>query len=147
METKGLVAKAQIMVNALANEVWDALVNPVKIKQYMFGADVSSDFTPNSKICFTGVWEGKPYEEKGFVLNVDKGKLLRYTTFNPESEELDVAENYHTITIKLNEVNGRTNVSLSQDNNESEEMCAHSQKNWEMVLGKLKHVVEKNTVV
>lgn len=143
METKGLVAKAQIIVNASTGEVWDALVNPVKIKQYMFGADVESDFKPNSKICFTGEWEGKAFEEKGFVLDVEKGKLLRYTTFNPKSEELDIEENYHTITIELNALDNKTNVSLSQDNNESEEMRAHSQKNWEMVLEKLKQVVEK----
>lgn len=143
MDTKDLIAKAQITVNASADEVWDALVNPAKVKQYMFGADVKSDFKPESKISFTGEWEGKPFEERGFIKDVEKGKLLRYNTFNPASEELDVEENYHTITIELKETGGKTEVTLSQDNNESEEMRLHSQKNWEMVLEKLKHVVEK----
>ncbi len=144
MNTKDLVAKAQITINASTHDVWDALINPVKVKQYMFGADVESDFKPDSKISFTGEWEGKPFEERGYVLNVEKGKLLRYNTFNPASDKLDIAENYHTITIELKEAGNKTEVTLSQDNNESEEMRVHSQKNWEMVLEKLKNVVEKS---
>jgi uncharacterized protein YndB with AHSA1/START domain len=143
MAAKDLIAKAQVTVNASPDEVWDALINPAKVKQYMFGADVKSDFKPKSRISFTGEWEGKPFEEKGFVLEVEKGKLLRYNTFNPASDKPDIEENYHAISIELKAVGDKTEVSLAQDNNESEEMRLHSQKNWEMVLEKLKSVVEK----
>jgi uncharacterized protein YndB with AHSA1/START domain len=146
MNTKDLIAKAQTTVNASTAEVWDALINPDKVKQYMFGADVKSDFKPESKIVFTGTWEGKPFKERGYVLEVEKGKLLRYNTFNPASDKLDIAENYHTITIELKEAGYKTEITLSQDNNESEEMRLHSQKNWEMVLEKLKNVVEKSNL-
>ena len=50
METENLIAKAEITINASIEKVWDALVNPEKIKQYMFGSDVISDFKEGSKI-------------------------------------------------------------------------------------------------
>jgi uncharacterized protein YndB with AHSA1/START domain len=37
------IAKAETKVNAPVDKVWDALVNPEAIKQYMFGTNVASD--------------------------------------------------------------------------------------------------------
>jgi uncharacterized protein YndB with AHSA1/START domain len=37
---KNLIAKASININAPSEKVWDALVTPEAIKQYMFGANV-----------------------------------------------------------------------------------------------------------
>ncbi len=143
MKTTDLIAKAQINVSATPDKVWDALTDPAKVKQYMFGSDVESDFKKGSKIKFTGEWEGKSFEERGTILAAEPGKLIRYNTFTPQSGKPDVAENYHTITITLNRIGEQTNVSLEQDNNESEKMTEHSEKNWKMMLEKLKEVVEK----
>jgi Activator of Hsp90 ATPase homolog 1-like protein len=43
---------------------------------------------------------------------------------------------------ELEENDGQTYVSLSQDNNRSEEAAAHSRANWEKMLSGLKEVVE-----
>jgi len=143
MKATGLIAKAQIAINASPENIWEALTDPAKIKQYMFGSDAKSDFKKNSKISFTGEWEGKSFEERGTILDAEPGRLLRYNTFTPQSGKADVEENYHTITIELNKNGEKTDVTLSQDNNESEEMTKHSEKNWKMMLDKLKQVVEK----
>jgi uncharacterized protein YndB with AHSA1/START domain len=37
---KNLIAKASININAPSEKVWNALVTPEAIKQYMFGANV-----------------------------------------------------------------------------------------------------------
>lgn len=42
MTTDDFMASATISINSNKKEVWDALVNPVAIKQYMFGTDVES---------------------------------------------------------------------------------------------------------
>jgi hypothetical protein len=55
----------------------------------------------------------------------------------------DVPENYHTVAYELSEQNGRTHVTLKQDNNATEEEQAHSEQNWNMVLGKLKELLER----
>jgi hypothetical protein len=43
---------------------------------------------------------------------------------------------------ELKENDGTTHVSLSQDNNPSEEAAEHSRANWEKMLAALKEVVE-----
>ena len=55
---------------------------------------------------------------------------------------MDVPENYHTLVYELKESDGKTQVSLSQDNNPSEEAAEHSQANWDKMLSGLKDVVE-----
>ncbi|MES2761747.1 MAG: SRPBCC family protein [Bacteroidota bacterium] len=139
-----LIAKAQVTIHATPDEVWDALTNPQKIKQYMFDADVESDFTKGSRIVFTGEWDGNHFEEKGTILDAQPGKLLKYNSYNTQSEKPDVEENYHTITIELVQKGEEVSVVLTQDNNDSEEMAEQSTQNWEMMLEKLKDVVEES---
>jgi len=47
---KNLVAQASLSIGAPAAKVWDALVNPQLIKQYMFGTTVASDWQEGSPI-------------------------------------------------------------------------------------------------
>ena len=46
-----LVAHASTTVEAPVPAVWDALVNPAVIKQYMFGADVTSNWKEGTLSC------------------------------------------------------------------------------------------------
>ena len=39
-----MIATASILINASPEKVWDALVNPDKVKQYMFGATLISNW-------------------------------------------------------------------------------------------------------
>ena len=39
-----LTANASISLDATSSKVWEALTNPKRIKQYMFGTDVTSDW-------------------------------------------------------------------------------------------------------
>jgi hypothetical protein len=64
------------------------------------------------------------------------------THFSPLSGQEDLPENYHTLLYELEEHDGNTRVSLSQDNNPSEEAAKHSRANWEQMLSGLKQVVE-----
>ena len=54
----------------------------------------------------------------------------------------DEPENYHTVTIDLKETNGKTDVQLTQDNNDNESDREHAEANWKQVLDGLKRVVE-----
>src|SRR5262245_35525562 len=140
--SKKLVAHASRMVDAPASEVWDALVEPERIKRYMFGSTVISDFKPGSPIVFEGEWEGKRYEDKGVIRTVEPRRKLEYTHFSPLSGQPDIPENYHTVTVELAEQGKRTKVTLSQDNNATEQERAHSEKNWAIMLEGLKKEVE-----
>ena len=139
---KNLVAKASVVVNATVDRVWDALVDPQAIKQYMFGADVTSDWNVGSPITWTGEWQGRRYDDKGKVLQVTPEKTLQYSHFSPLSGQPDKPENYHTVTINVAGNGGHTRVSLFQDNNQTEEAREHSEKNWQMMLAALKKYLE-----
>jgi uncharacterized protein YndB with AHSA1/START domain len=139
---KKLVAQASATLNAPATEVWDALIKPERIKRYMFGTTVVSDFKPGSPITFKGEWEGKPYEDKGVIQKVEPLRRLQYTHFSPLSGQPDVPESYHTVTIELAEQGKATKVTLSQDNNATEKEKTHSEKNWAMMLEGLKQEVK-----
>jgi uncharacterized protein YndB with AHSA1/START domain len=45
--------------------VWNALVNPETIKQYMFGTKVASDWWEGGPIVWKGEWQGKANEDRG----------------------------------------------------------------------------------
>jgi hypothetical protein len=64
------------------------------------------------------------------------------THFSPLSGQEDALENYHTLVYELESRGQKTRISLSQDNNESEEAAEHSRANWEKMLFGLKQVVE-----
>ena len=139
---KELIASASITINAPIARVWEALVNPDMIKQYMFGTDVVTDWKEGSPIVWQGEWQGKAYQDKGTILKIDQERVLQYSHFSPLSGQPDVPENYHTVTIELSGQGRQTNVSLSQDNNATEQDREHSEKNWQMMLEGLKKLLE-----
>ncbi|HTY38216.1 MAG TPA: SRPBCC family protein [Bacteroidota bacterium] len=137
------IAQQSLAIKAPVAAVWDALVNPVMIKQYLFGTTAISDWKEGSTILFTGEWEGKHYEDKGVILRLEPGRLLQYSYFSPLSGRPDTPENYQTITIEIAPRGTGTSLSLSQDNNATEEAREHSEKNWGMVLEGLRKLLEK----
>ncbi len=137
-----LVAKASTTIDAPPAKVWDALVDPAAIHEYMFGTNVTSDFSEGSAIAWKGEWEGKAYEDKGTIRRIVPERVLEYTHFSPLAGLPDIPENYHTVTIELSGDGARTNVALSQDNNATEKEREHSAKNWGMMLDGLKKYVE-----
>lgn len=136
------VAKATTTINAPASKVWQALVNPEIIKQYLFNTDVISDWKVGSPIIYRGEWEGKPFEDKGEILEIEPEKVLKSTHWSPLSGVPDTPENYHTVTYTLSEKGDSTDVTITQDNNASEDEKAHSEKNWQTVLKGMKDLLE-----
>jgi uncharacterized protein YndB with AHSA1/START domain len=140
-----LTAKASVTLHAPVEKVWDALVNPEVIKRYMFGATVVSDWKEGSPIAWKGEWKGKPFEDKGRILELRPEQRLRYTHFSPLSGAPDKPENYHQVTIELSKQDdqrGTVRVDLSQDNNKTAKARDESQRNWAMMLEGIKKVVE-----
>ena len=137
-----LVAKVSSTVEAPIDQVWQALITPETIKEYMFGAAVKSDWKVGSPIVWKGEWQGKPYEDKGKILQIEPRRRLSYSHFSPLAGKPDKPENYHTVTIELAQQPKGTLVTLSQDNNPNEEAREHSEQNWKMMLDGLKKVIE-----
>lgn len=135
-------AKATTIIHAPVSKVWQALVNPEIIKQYLFGTDVISDWKVGSPITYKGEWQGKAFEDKGKILRIEPEKLLMSTHWSPMSGVPDTPENYHAVTYTLSEQGEDTEVSIMQDNNATEEEKEHSEQNWKTVLEGMKKLLE-----
>ena len=139
---KKLTAEVTTTIDAPISKVWQALVNPEIIKQYLFNTEVISDWKAGSPILYRGEWEGKPFEDKGEILGIEPEKLLRSTHWSPLAGVPDSPENYHTVTYTLSEKGNGTEVTITQDNNATEDEKKHSAKNWETVLAGMKKLLE-----
>jgi uncharacterized protein YndB with AHSA1/START domain len=139
---KKYVAEATTTIHAPVSKVWQALINPEIIKQYMFNTKVISDWKVGSPIVYRGEWEGKPFEDKGKVLKIEPEKSLVSTHWSPLSGVPDTPENQHTVSYTLSPKGDATQVTITQDNNATEEEKAHSEENWRMVLDGMKKLLE-----
>ncbi len=137
------IAKSTITINAPISKVWEALINPQLIRQYLFGTEAVSDWKVGSSIIYKGIWKGKTYEDKGTILKIEPEKLLESTYWSSMSGLADAPENYKKVTYELKSENNQTIISVTNDNNETTEARDHSAKNWDMVLSALKKLLEK----
>src|SRR6478735_11152958 len=96
-----LIAQASIEIKTDIRTVWDALVNPKIIKEYLYGTDTSSDWKVGSRISFKGVWDGKPYEDGGVITAIEPEETFKYTYWSSMSGTPDVEENYANISYDL----------------------------------------------
>ncbi|HEU5318330.1 MAG TPA: SRPBCC domain-containing protein [Chloroflexota bacterium] len=139
---RGLTSTASTTIHSPVAKVWDALVDPEMIKQYMFGAVVESDWKEGSPIVWKGEYEGRKYEDKGVIQKLEPQRVLQYTHYSPLAGKPDVPESYHTVTVELSPQDGATRVQLSQDNNSDEEARQHTAKFWQGMLDTLKKLLE-----
>jgi uncharacterized protein YndB with AHSA1/START domain len=141
---RGFEAVSTVAIDAPKAKVWDALTNPAKVKQYMHGTNLTTDSKVGSPIAWKGEWKGKSYVDKGTVLEVEPEKLLKYTHWSPMGGSADKPENYHAVTCELAEKGGKTILTLTQDNNATqEEADKMAADNWGPMLEGLKETAEK----
>jgi uncharacterized protein YndB with AHSA1/START domain len=140
--SKTYIAKVTTIINASASKVWDALTKPDLIKQYLFGTEVTTDWKVGSPITYKGTWEGKTYEDKGKILQIEPGKLLVSTYWSSFLGVPDLPENYQTVRYELSAEGGGTRLTIIQDNNATQEDAEHSEQNWKTVLDGLKKLLE-----
>ena len=138
----GYQATARTQVAAPPERVWEAMTDPHQIAQYMMGSRVETDWRVGSPITWNGEWEGRAYQDRGEVLEVEPGSRLVVTHYSAMSGQEDAPENYHTVRYELAPAGGGTTVSLTQDGCDSEEQAEQFSKNWQMMLDGLKKVAE-----
>jgi uncharacterized protein YndB with AHSA1/START domain len=137
-------AAVTLDINAPLEEVWNALVSPDQIKQYMHGADTVTDWGIGNPIVWRGEWQGKSYEDKGVILAFAPPTLLKYTHWSPLGGSADKPENYHTVSYELSGGVDTTKLRLVQGNNPTPAAADNMAKNaWGPMLQNLKKLLEK----
>ena len=117
-------AKAEIFINAHPSKVWKAMSHPEFIKHYLLDTEAVLGWLVDGPILCIGGW----------------GDKSRWSTL---SGLPDAAGNkYKTVHYELSAMNGGTMLTIIQDDNGSPEKNEHSEKNWNIVLTKLKEKLE-----
>ncbi len=140
---KGLIATASISINTPAAKVWEALTTPELIKHWFFGVDTATDWKVGSPMVHKGVWQGKPYEDKGIILKIERPKLLVHSHWSALSGLPDSPGNYQVVSWALSERDGKTELTITEVNLPSVEAKEVSDKSWKIVLNNLKELLEK----
>ncbi|WP_067568156.1 SRPBCC domain-containing protein [Nocardia acidivorans] len=138
----GYIATAETDISASPQQVWSTLTDPERIREFMFGAQVRTNWRVGGPIVWAGEYEGKTYEDKGEILAFEPGRLLKMTHFSPLTGQPDVPENYHTLTYELTGDDTTTHLTLSQDNNASEDEAEHSRGMWQTHVSGIKKAAE-----
>ncbi|MDB5279150.1 MAG: hypothetical protein JWR61_4105 [Ferruginibacter sp.] len=113
---ENLVVKNNIIINAPAAAVWDALINPEQTKKYMFGCKTVSDWKVGSPLLWSAMYEGKETVfVKGTIVDIVQQKLLKYTVIDPNATMADIPENYLNVTYELSGPDGEVNLTVTQD--------------------------------
>ena len=137
-----LHAKVSVSINAAPSKVWKAITTPASIKKYLMGTDVSTDWKEGSPINYTGEYNGKKYHDKGVIKKIEPEKIFQSTYWSSMGGKEDKPENYNLVTYNLSEKDGKTVLTLTQDNVGSEKEKEHVTGNWKAVLKKLKEIAE-----
>lgn len=137
------VATSATTIDATPARVWEVITDPAAVKEFMFGATLETDWKVGSPITWQGEWDGKPYQDKGEILDVEPGRKLVHTHFSPLSGQPDEPGNYHKLEWTLEDQGGTTRLTLAQDNNPSEEAAAHSKAMWDKLVADVKAIAER----
>jgi uncharacterized protein YndB with AHSA1/START domain len=133
---------SSITIDAPIEDVWKAVTTPALIKRWFFGVDTETDWQVGSPLVHRGEYQGKPYEDRGEILQFDPPKLLVHTHWSDVSGKPNNPEHYQEVSWALAQRNGATELTITERNLPSEEGKAVSEESWRMVLENLKNVLE-----
>lgn len=139
-----LIATTSMSIYSSPSSVWKALIDPEIVKQYMYGAEVYSDWQVGSPITYTGEWDGKPYVDKGNILEIIPERVLSYTYWSPLAGTQDFEDNYAHVTYHISPFDDETTLTITQDNLETEEAVIAAEENWMKVMRNIKHILEED---
>lgn len=131
-------ATASIEIAATPDRVWETLTSPDAIRQFMFGAEASGDWTVGATVTFRGNWNGTPYEDKGRITTADRPRHLAFDFWSAFSGQPDTPENRQPVAYTLEPTATGTKLTVTQGNNATTEAAMQAEGNWQQTLETLR---------
>jgi uncharacterized protein YndB with AHSA1/START domain len=139
-----------VHVNAAPEAVWDALTNPAKIAQYMYGAIARTDWQPGSSVHYYFSQKGQEMlVVKGEVTRAEAPRYLEHTLFPTTWQLPDLPENYLTAVYQLTPAADGTHLTVIQHDfsrvAEGEKRYNDAANGWTEILPKIVAVAERQS--
>lgn len=134
-----------VTIHSNPAEVWKALTYPNRMIEWMgepeMQIEIQTDWKVNAPIFIRGFHHIR-FENKGIVLQFDKGKILRYSHLSSVSRLPDIPENYSVFEFILEPKEGQTLLTFTIDNFPSYAIRKHLEFYWRTTVFKIKQAVE-----
>jgi hypothetical protein len=131
------------LISVTVSEAWSLLVDPVQLGALFWGSTVESDFKVGRPIVWRGTWDGKPFEDRGFILERVDGSVLRCSHWSPTSGTPNEEAWRHVLTFRLSQEAGGVRVVFRHENIPTLKEKAHSEPMWRQLLDVLKETLER----
>lgn len=110
-KSTNLEVRSSILISSTKDKIWDVLTNPNKIRVYMYGSNVETDWHVDSPILFkrnriheSAPVSDKPVIDKGVILDVQPQRFLKFSFYNSMEGYEDLPENYSIISYSIDEI-------------------------------------------
>lgn len=133
---------SRLVINASFKQVWDAITNPEKVKQWQYGSELTTDWKIGSSINFKNRWEDKVFEQYGTILEFNPYQSLKYTLFFPRPGIEDKPENYFEMEYKLIENKKGVELVIIQEDSRPGAKQEEEQGEENPILKTLKKLIE-----
>ena len=142
--TEDFVVEKTVEIAASTHQVWRALTESDKIKQWMGGAQVESQWELGSEITFTGTMPNfnRKYKDYGTVLAVEREEFLQYSHWSEMSHRPDLHQNRTITTLTLEDIGEKTCLTVRHENFKSDAEYKHANFFWGVAVYTLKNLLE-----
>lgn len=137
-----LIVSKTVAIDRPREAVWRVLTEPAYVKQYLYGADLVTDWTVGNPVVFRGEFQGHAWQDKGIVLDVEAPARLQYSYYSASCGLDDRPEHYATVTYRLDETAGGTLLAVRQQGYPNEASRTSSDSGWDGVLAQIKSLAE-----
>ena len=135
--------RSSTTIAAPIGRVWQAITTPSEMKQWFFGVETEADWRPGGRLIHRGEYQGKPYIDKGEILEIEPPRRLVHTHWSDVSGRPDSPENYQVVAWDLTPDAGGTEVVITERNLPSDEAAKTSEQGWASALSSLKRLLER----
>ena len=135
-----------IRINASPAMVWNTLIDPDLMKQWMgepeMYLEIITDWKPGSPIVIKG-FHHVNFVNTGTVLGFEPEKILRYNYLSSISRLPDKPENHTIVEFRLTPERDQTLLTLNLSNFPTESIFKHVDFYWRNTMGIIKDSIER----
>lgn len=143
MQTTMEEIRSSTIIEAPVERVWRAITTPSEMKQWFFGVDTDAEWRPHGKLVHRGEYQGKPYIDKGEILEFEPPRRLVHTHWSDVSGLPDSPEHYQEVAWDLSDRGGSTELTITERNLPSADAARTSEQGWKGALQNLKEMLER----